>query len=55
MEPAYIPKIPNIEYKYDPKPFIDYVKTLQDWEPPEGMKEPERLKRIKFNEWLSKF
>jgi hypothetical protein len=31
------------------------VNTLQDWEPPEGMKEPERLKRIKFNEWLSKF
>ena len=55
MEPAYMPKIPNIEYKYDPKPFVDYVKTLKDWEPPEGMKEPERLKRIKFNEWLSKF
>ena len=55
MEPAYIPKIPNIEYKYDPKPFLEHVKTLQDWAPPEGMKEPDRLKRIKFNEWLAKF
>jgi len=55
MEPAYMPTIPNIEYKYDPKPYIEHVKTLQDWEPPEGMKEPERLKRIKFNEWFNKF
>ena len=55
MEPAYKPKIPNIEYKYDPKPYVDFVKKLPDWEPPKGSKEPERLRRIKFNEWLSKF
>ena len=55
MEPAYIPKIPNIEYKYDPKPFVEHVKTLQDWEPPEGMKEPERMVRIQFNEFMKKF
>jgi hypothetical protein len=55
MEPAYIPKIPNIEYKYDPKPFVEYTKTLEDWEPPEGMKDPERLSRIRFNEWIKEF
>jgi len=34
---------------------VEHVKTLKDWEPPSDMKEPERLKRIKFNEWFSKF
>jgi hypothetical protein len=55
MEPAYIPKIPDIEYKYDPQPLVDYIKTLQGWEPPAGMKEPDRAKRINFNKWLQKF
>ena len=41
--------------KFTPKPYLDYVKTLNDWEPPEKMKEPERMKRIEFNEWLKKF
>ena len=55
MEPGYKPKIQNIEYKYAPKPYVDYVKTLSEWEPPQNMKEPERLKRIEFNEWFKKF
>ena len=55
MEPGYKPKIPNIEYKYAPKPYTDYVNTLSEWEPPENMKEPERIKRIEFNEWFKKF
>ena len=55
MPPAYIPKIKSIEHKYSPKPFIEFVKTLSDWEPPETMSEPDRLKRIEFNEWLKHF
>ena len=55
MEPAYVPKIPKLDSKFTPKPYLDYVKTLNDWEPPEKMKEPERMKRIEFNEWLKKF
>ena len=55
MEPAYIPHIKSIEHKYTPKPFVDFVKTLNEWEPPENMSEPDRLKRIEFNDWLKKF
>ena len=55
MEPAYIPKIKSIEHKYNPKPFVDFVKTLNEWEPEENMHEPDRLKRIEFNDWLKKF
>ena len=55
MEPAYKPKIPRIDGKFKPRPYEEFVKTLSDWEPPEKMAEPERLKRIEFNEWLKKF
>jgi serine/threonine protein kinase len=55
MEPAYIPKLKKLDSKYTPKPYVDYVKTLEDWEPPQNMSEPERLKRIEFNEWFKKF
>ena len=55
MEPAYKPKIPNIDYKFTPKPFIEYIKTLDEWEPPKNTPEPDRMKRIAFNEWLKKF
>jgi len=55
MEPAYRPKIKSIEHKYTPKPFVEYAKTMQEWEPPENTPEPERMKRIDFNEWLKKF
>ena len=46
MEPAYIPKIPNIEYKYEPKPFVEHVKTLSDWEPPSGRR------KTSFYRWV---
>ena len=55
MEPAYIPKIKKIDNKFTPKPYIEFVKTLNDWEPPEKMPEPDRLKRIEFNDWLKHF
>ena len=55
MEPAYIPKIKRIDNKFTPKPYIEFVKTLSDWEPPEKMSEPDRLKRIEFNDWLKHF
>ena len=55
MEPAYKPKIPRIDGKFTPKPYAELVKTLNDWEPPKNMPEPERLRRIEFNEWLKKF
>ena len=55
MEPAYIPKIPKIDHKFTPKPYTEFVKSLSEWEPPQNMKEPERLKRIEFTEWLKKF
>ena len=55
MEPAYKPKIPRIDGKFTPKPYAEFVKTLNNWEPPKNMPEPERLRRIEFNEWLKKF
>ncbi len=55
MEPAYKPKIKKLDAKFNPKPFTEFVKTLKEWEPPENMAEPERMKRIEFNEWLKKF
>ena len=29
MEPAYIPKLKKLDSKYTPKPYVDYVKTLE--------------------------
>ena len=55
MEPAYIPKIKRIDDRFTPKPFVEFIKTLKEWEPPENTPEPDRLKRIKFNECLQKF
>ena len=45
----------KIDGKFTPKPYAEFVKTLNDWEPPKNMPEPERLRRIEFNEWLKKF
>ena len=55
MEPAYIPKIPNIEYKYDPKPFVEHVKTLKDWEPEAGQQKLTKKNIAEFDEWFKKF
>ena len=55
MEPPYKPNVLNTEYKYDPKPYIEYVKTLQDWVPSEDIKEPRKFEKDEFREWLDKF
>ena len=36
MKPAYIPKIENNESNYEPKPYLEYIKSLKDWEVPEN-------------------
>ena len=51
MKPAYIPKIENNEKKCQPKPYLDYVKTLKDWEP-EGK---EKVTKKNISEFVYKF
>ena len=55
MKPAYIPKVDSKEDKYNPRPYINYVQSLKDWEVPENQ-QPLTQKNIQeFNDWLKKF
>ena len=36
MKPAFLPNIENNEDKCETKPYLDYIRTLKDWEPENG-------------------
>ena len=55
MKPAYIPKIDELKAKDEPRPYLEYVKSLPDWEVPEGKAEPSEKNKRDFKEWLQKF
>ena len=54
MKPAYIPKIENNERQCQPKPYLDYIKSLKDWEP-EGKEKLTKKNIAEFEEWFKKF
>ena len=55
MEPAYIPKIETNENKCETKPYMDYIKSLKDWEPESGQQKISKKNISEFEEWLKKF
>ena len=55
MKPAYIPKIESNENKCETKPYLDYIKTLKDWEPENGQQKVSKKNISEFEEWLKKF
>ena len=54
MKPAFLPKIDINENKCDPKPYMDYIKSLKDWEP-EGPQKISKKNQAEFDEWFKKF
>jgi len=55
MKPAYIPKIDIDENKCETKPYIDYLKSLKDWEPENNQQKLSKKAMADFDEWLKKF
>ncbi len=55
MKPAYIPQIESNENKCEPKPYMDYIKSLKDWEPPDKQQKLSKKNISEFEEWLKKF
>ena len=55
MKPAFIPNIENNEDKCETKPYLDYIKTLKDWEPENGQPKLSKKNIAEFEEWFKKF
>ena len=55
MKPAYMPKIESNENKCETKPYLDYIKTLKDWEPENGQQKLSKKNIAEFEEWFKKF
>lgn len=55
MSPAFIPEIESNESKYEPKPYLEYLKTLKEWEPEDKNTEVKDSDKKEFEEWLKKF
>ena len=53
MKPAYLPKNDD-KIEYDEKPYIEYTRSLKDWEPSLEKNITEKNK-ADFDEWLNKF
>ena len=55
MKPAYIPKIANNENRCKTKPYLDYIKSLKDWEPEDELPKLTKKNISDFDEWFKKF
>ena len=55
MKPDYIPKIDIDESKCETKPYLDFLKTLKDWEPESGQQKLSKKNIAEFEEWFKKF
>ena len=55
LKPAYLPKIDIDESKCETKPYLDYIKTLKDWEPEGGLPKISKKNQTEFDEWFKKF
>ena len=55
IKPAYLPTIESNEEKCETKPYLDYIKSLKDWEPESGQQKLSKKNISEFEEWLKKF
>ena len=55
MKPAFLPNIENNEDKCETKPYLDYIRTLKDWEPENGQQKISKKNIAEFEEWFKKF
>ena len=55
ITPEYIPKIESNENKCEPKPYLNYIKSLKDWEPEDTKQKLSKKNISEFEEWLKKF
>ena len=55
MESAFKPTIESNESKCETKPYLDYIKSLKDWEPENGQQKVSKKNKAEFDEWFKKF
>lgn len=55
LKPAYLPKIDIDESKCETKPYLDFIKTLKDWEPEGGLPKISKKNQTEYEEWFKKF
>ena len=56
LKPTYFSKIQiKDSLIFGEKPFIDYIKSIPDWEPSEQKPKLNEQYKTEFDEWLKKF
>ena len=55
LKSAFLPNIESDESKCETKPYLDYIKTLKDWEPEGGLPKISKKNQTEFDEWFKKF
>ena len=55
MKPAYTYKMESNENKCTPKPYLEYIKSLKDWEPEDSKQKVTKKNIQEFEEWFQKF
>ena len=55
IKPEYIPQLSKKKEKFSPKPYLDYIKTLKEWEQTDHKVKITEEDKAEFDEWLKKF
>ena len=55
INPEYIPILPNKKENYNNKPYVDYIKSLKEWEKTDSKIKITEQDKIEFKEWLKNF
>ena len=55
VKPEYIPQLPNNKENHNPKLYLDYIKTLKEWEQTDHKLKINEDDKTEFDEWFKKF
>ena len=55
VKPEYIPQLPNKKDNHNPKLYLDYIKTLKEWEQTDHKLKINEDDKSEFDEWFKKF
>jgi len=54
IKPCYFPKVESKIDEKEMQPYLNFISTVQDWQPPEKIKVTSR-DESNFNEWFKNF
>jgi len=55
MKPEYIPLITLKKENYNTKPYIEYIKSLKEWEKTDSKIKITEQDKLEFEEWIKNF